>query len=78
MYPALRTPIVADIAQLDKSSLSFASVFGLSRDAHLHGTEYSWLSSIVYFAQLVFQPLSVYALVRVRPYIPGTIAGTRA
>jgi hypothetical protein len=28
------------------------------------GQEYSWLGSIVYFAQLVFQPLSVYALVK--------------
>jgi hypothetical protein len=42
--------------QLDKSSLSFSSVFGIKTDAHLHGTEYSWLSSIVYFAQLIFQP----------------------
>ncbi|RSH80114.1 hypothetical protein EHS25_007316 [Saitozyma podzolica] len=50
--------------QLDKSSLSFASVFGLSANAHLVGQDYSWLSSIVYFAQLVFQPLSVYALVK--------------
>ncbi|WRT66019.1 uncharacterized protein IL334_002970 [Kwoniella shivajii] len=50
--------------QLDKSSLSFASVFGLKTDAHLVGQQYSWLSSLVYFAQLVFQPLSVYALVK--------------
>lgn len=48
--------------QLDKSSLSFASVFGLKDDAHLHGTEYSWLSSIVYFAQLVFQPRTCFSL----------------
>ncbi|WWC88220.1 uncharacterized protein L201_003125 [Kwoniella dendrophila CBS 6074] len=50
--------------QLDKSSLSFSSVFGLKTDAHLVGQQYSWLSSIVYFAQLVFQPLSIYALVK--------------
>ncbi|ORY27751.1 major facilitator superfamily domain-containing protein [Naematelia encephala] len=50
--------------QLDKSSLSFSSIFGIQKDANLHGTEYSWLSSIVYFAQLVCQPLSVYALVK--------------
>jgi MFS family permease len=50
--------------QLDKSSLSFASVFDLISAANLVGTEYSWLGSIVYFAQLIFQPLSVYALVR--------------
>ena len=49
--------------QLDKSSLSYASVFGIQTDANLVGQDYSWLSSIVYFAQLVCQPLSVYALV---------------
>ena len=42
--------------QLDKSSISFASVFGFSTDAGLVGQDYSWLGSIVYFAQLVFQP----------------------
>ncbi|KAL7420650.1 hypothetical protein Q5752_004601 [Cryptotrichosporon argae] len=60
-------PIVCYIyfcQQLDKATLSYASVFGLATDAHLVGQQYSWLSSIVYFAQLVFQPLSVYALVR--------------
>ncbi|WWC96612.1 hypothetical protein V866_003482 [Kwoniella sp. B9012] len=56
--------IVYFTQQLDKSSLSFASVFGLKTDAHLVGQQYSWLSSLVYFAQLVFQPLSVYALVK--------------
>ena len=30
------------------------------------GQQYSWLGSIVYFAQLVFQPLSIYALVKFR------------
>ncbi|ORY33755.1 allantoate permease [Naematelia encephala] len=50
--------------QLDKSTLSFAAVFNIQKDAGLVGTQYSWLSSIVYFAQLVCQPLSVYALVR--------------
>lgn len=42
--------------QLDKSSISFASVFGFQADAGLVGSEYSWLSSIVYFAQLICQP----------------------
>jgi len=38
--------------QLDKSSVSFAANFGLREDANLTGSEYSWLSSIIYFAQL--------------------------
>ena len=43
--------------QLDKSSVSFAANFGLRTDANLTGSEYSWLSSIIYFAQLAFVSL---------------------
>jgi hypothetical protein len=49
---------------LDKATLSYASVFGLLKDTHLHGEDYSWLGSIVYVAQLVFQPLIAYLLVK--------------
>lgn len=50
----------------DKSTLSYASVFGLLSSAHLHGQEFSWLGSSVYVAQLVFQPIVAYTLVRFR------------
>lgn len=53
------------LQQLDKSTLSYASVFGLIEDANLHGQMYSWLGSVVYVAQLVFQPLVSYLLVKV-------------
>ncbi|KAJ5215103.1 hypothetical protein N7468_010782 [Penicillium chermesinum] len=53
------------LQQLDKSTLSFASVFGLVEKTHLHGQMYSWLGSVVYVAQLVFQPLVSYVLVKV-------------
>jgi hypothetical protein len=53
------------LQQLDKSTLSYASVFGLVEKAHLHGSMYSWLGSVVYVAQLVFQPLVAYLLVKV-------------
>jgi hypothetical protein len=49
---------------LDKTTLSYASVFGLVRDAHLGGEDYSWLGSIVYVAQLVLQPVVAYFLVK--------------
>jgi hypothetical protein len=49
---------------LDKATLSYASVFGLIKDAHLQGQDYSWLGSIVYVAQLIFQPLIAYLLVK--------------
>ncbi|KAK0648394.1 major facilitator superfamily domain-containing protein [Cercophora newfieldiana] len=50
--------------QLDKSSLSYVSIFGISQDAKLVGKEYSWLGSILYLAQLVMQPLAAFILVK--------------
>ncbi|GJE93056.1 MFS general substrate transporter [Phanerochaete sordida] len=52
------------LQQLDKSSLSYASVFGIVNDAHLVGQQYSWLGSIVYVAQMIWQPVSSYLLVK--------------
>jgi hypothetical protein len=49
---------------LDKATLAYASVFGLIEDTNLQGEEYSWLGSIVYVAQLVFQPLVAFLLVK--------------
>ncbi|KAK8846532.1 hypothetical protein IAR55_005618 [Kwoniella newhampshirensis] len=62
-YVCLPMCLIYFIQQLDKSSVSYAAVFDLQKEAHLHGTQYSWLSSIVYLAQLVCQPLSSYALI---------------
>ncbi|KAL5340939.1 major facilitator superfamily domain-containing protein [Aspergillus crustosus] len=50
--------------QLDKSSLSYVSIFGLVEDAKLVGKQYSWLGSILYIAQLVMQPLAALVLVK--------------
>jgi len=50
--------------QLDKSSLSYVSIFGISEDAKLQGSEYSWLGSILYLAQLVMQPAAAFILVK--------------
>lgn len=50
--------------QLDKSSVSYTSVFGLVDQAHLVGSQYSWLNSIVYLAELVWQPVSSVMLVK--------------
>ncbi|KND91789.1 putative transporter [Tolypocladium ophioglossoides CBS 100239] len=52
------------LQSLDKTTLSYASVFGIINDTHLVGEQFSWLGSIVYLAQLVFQPLIAYSLVR--------------
>ncbi|KAF5376222.1 hypothetical protein D9615_008548 [Tricholomella constricta] len=56
--------LVYFLQQLDKSSLSYTTVFGIIEDTNLVGSQYSWLSSVVYAAQLVWQPISSYLLVR--------------
>lgn len=52
------------LQSLDKTTLSYASVFGLIEDTNLVGDQFSWLGSVVYLAQLVFQPLVAYSLVK--------------
>lgn len=56
------------LQSLDKTTLSYASVFGLIKDAKLdpNSQQYSWLGSIVYIAQLVAQPLVAFLLVKLR------------
>ena len=56
--------VIYCLQSLDKTALAYASVFGLIKDAHLVGEEYSWLGAIVYVAQLVWQPVVAYFLVK--------------
>ncbi|WVQ83847.1 hypothetical protein IAT38_005991 [Cryptococcus sp. DSM 104549] len=63
LYVCLPMCLIYFIQQLDKSSVSYAAVFDLQKEAGLVGTQYSWLTSVVYCAQLVCQPLSSYALI---------------
>lgn len=39
---------------IDKTTLSYAAIFGIQKDLHLHGTDYQWLSSAFYFGFLVW------------------------
>jgi hypothetical protein len=39
---------------IDKTTLSYAAIFGIRGDLHLQGTQYSWLSSIFYFGFLAW------------------------
>ncbi|THU92236.1 MFS general substrate transporter [Dendrothele bispora CBS 962.96] len=39
---------------IDKTTLSYAAIFGIKDDLHLSGSEYSWLSSVFYFGWLVW------------------------
>ncbi|KAK1511391.1 major facilitator superfamily transporter, partial [Colletotrichum abscissum] len=49
---------------IDKSTLAYASVFGLIEDTRLVGDQYSWLGSVVYLAQLVMQFPLAWLLVK--------------
>ncbi|TVY34905.1 putative transporter [Lachnellula subtilissima] len=40
---------------LDKNCVNIASVYGLKKDTHLKGQDYSWLTSMFYIGYLVFQ-----------------------
>jgi hypothetical protein len=37
---------------VDKTTLSYAAIFGIKEDLNLHKTDYNWLSSIFYFGWL--------------------------
>ena len=39
---------------MKQTTLSYAAIFGIRDDLNLHGTQYSWLSSIFYFGFLVW------------------------
>jgi hypothetical protein len=39
---------------VDKTTLSYAAIFGIREDLHLVGKQYSWLSSIFYFGFLAW------------------------
>lgn len=39
---------------IDKTTLSYAAIFGIREDLNLVGTEYSWLSAMFYFGFLVW------------------------
>ena len=39
---------------IDKTTLSYAAIFGIKDDLHLVGTEYSWLSSSFYYGFLAW------------------------
>jgi len=62
---------------LDKSSINFASVYGLQKGTHLKGQDYSWLSSIFYFGYLFAQYPAGYLLQRLPTgrFIGATILG---
>lgn len=49
---------------IDKTTLSYAAIFGMKEDLHLHGSEYSWLSSIFFFGYLAWSFPSNYLMLK--------------
>lgn len=43
---------------IDKTTLSYAAIFGIREDLNLVGTDYSWLSSMFYFVRGLTLPLT--------------------
>jgi MFS family permease len=62
---------------LDKSVLGYAATFGLQKDTHLTGNEYSLVGSIAPIAQLAWQPFSSILIVKVphRILMPTLVLG---
>lgn len=50
---------------LDKTVLGYGATFGLQKDTHLTGDEYSLIGSIAPIAQLAWQPFSSFLIVKV-------------
>jgi len=42
------------VIDVDKTTLSYAAIFGIREDLNLTGEEYSWLSSVFYFGWLIW------------------------
>ncbi|KKK26697.1 putative MFS allantoate transporter [Aspergillus rambellii] len=51
---------------IDKTTLSYAAIFGIVDDLDLHGTRYNWLSSIFYFGFLVWAFPTNFLMQRLR------------
>ncbi|KAJ5806844.1 hypothetical protein N7474_010436 [Penicillium riverlandense] len=52
---------------VDKTTLSYAAIFGIEDSLHLKGTQYSWLSSIFYFGWLAWAIPSNLIMQRLPP-----------
>jgi hypothetical protein len=57
----------------DEIDFGYANVLGVSEDLGLEGNQYSLLNIILSSAQLAWQPISSYILVRVPPRILMTV-----
>ncbi|TVY30249.1 putative transporter [Lachnellula hyalina] len=57
--------LTSTLAFLDKNGMAYAAVYGMKKDAHLVGQEYSWLGSIFYFGYLAMEFPILWLLTKV-------------
>ena len=58
LIPIIMVTVV--LAAVDKVIISNAAIYGMTKDTHLVGNQYSWVGSIFYFGYLVFEyPASI-------------------
>ena len=67
------SPLDPNDAETDEVDFGYANVLGVSEDLGLQGNQYSLLNIILSSAQLAWQPISSYILVRVPPRILMTV-----
>lgn len=53
MIPLIMVTVV--LAAIDKVIVSNAALYGMKKDTHLTGNQYSWVGSIFYFGYLIFE-----------------------
>ncbi|CRL18209.1 Sucrose/H+ symporter, plant [Penicillium camemberti] len=53
LIPLIMVTVV--LAAIDKVIISNAAIYGMKKDTHLTGDEYSWVGSIFYFGYLAFE-----------------------
>ena len=59
--------LTATLGAVDKVETGTASLYGFQQDNHMHGQEYSWLSSILNLGQLAGLFIASFLIHRVRP-----------
>lgn len=52
------------LAAVDKVIISNAAIYGMEKDTHLIGSDYSWVGSIFYFGYLAFEFPAAYLIQR--------------
>jgi MFS family permease len=75
LIPLIMVTVV--LAAIDKVIISNAAIYGMKKDTHLTGNQYSWVGSIFYFGYLVFEypaALLIQRLPVAKLYV-GMVAG---